>query len=128
MTVLVADDDPGVLNVLRMALQRAGHRVLCARCSDEVEVWFTRQVPDLLVLDAGMPGSMDLASGLRERHVHLRVLYVSGYPISCLPNLQLEAGDSFVQKPFMPAEFVAHVEQMLATDAVDSAGTTPDAG
>lgn len=56
MRILIADDDPNVLEPLEIALTREGFTVLAA--SDGLQAWnvFTREQPDLAVLDVNMPG------------------------------------------------------------------------
>lgn len=54
-TILIADDEPSIVMSLEFLLKRAGYRVLIARTGDDVLQTMTREVPDLLLLDAMMP-------------------------------------------------------------------------
>ena len=55
--VLVVDDEPDVLEVLRVALEERGARVVTASSAAEAVMRFEAERPDVLVTDIGMPGS-----------------------------------------------------------------------
>ena len=50
-TVLVVDDDPGLLRLVQKALQRDGFSVICAASGREAIDWLTRDRADLMLLD-----------------------------------------------------------------------------
>ena len=66
-SVLVADDDPALLVLARAALAPDGHTVTVARNGEEACRLFAEQVPDLVLLDVGMPvvGGYDACARLR---------------------------------------------------------------
>jgi two-component system OmpR family response regulator len=114
-TVLIADDDPHIREVVRFALSRAQIECLEARDGAEALRTFEAARPDLLLLDVLMP-EMD---GLE---VCRRVRAVSSVPILILSSkddevdkvVGLELGaDDYVTKPFSPRELVARVRAAL---------------
>lgn len=111
-TVLVADDDPLVRTVLRMALASLGHRVLEARSVSEVVHFEAESAIDLVILDVNMPGGSTSESldALATRSPRPRVLLLSGEDA---PALAARA-DSFARKPIDLASFQEIVTGLLA--------------
>jgi two-component system cell cycle sensor histidine kinase/response regulator CckA len=117
-TVLVVDDDPSVLNVLRGVLDRAGYEVLSA--GDAVaalEQFEGRRAPvSLLLTDVVMPGmsGMELANRLVVLDPKLKILLIAGLPDH--PQViasVMQKGFSFLPKPFHPKQLVAKVKEIL---------------
>lgn len=119
-TVLVADDDQAVLDVVSTTLTEAGYRVLKARHSDEaLDISAaSRDEIRLLVTDVKMDPYMtgfQLAQCLRLMRVELRVLYISGYVEDEMVRWEVESGvATFLQKPFKPSELIERVKAVLA--------------
>jgi CheY-like chemotaxis protein len=108
-TVLVVDDQDLVRDVVRLALEDAGHRVLLtAAPSEALALVQTEQAIDLVLVDVVMPemDAFELADRLGRRLPDARVLYMSGYTDA------REEGN-FIQKPFSPADLVTTVEGIL---------------
>jgi DNA-binding response OmpR family regulator len=114
-TVLVVEDEVNIGNVVRIALERDGHRVITVRTGEEALAELTRHPISLIVLDLGLPG-MD---GLE---VCRRVRAGSSLPIIMLTARDEEAdrvaglelgADDYVPKPFSPRELAARVKAVL---------------
>ena len=110
--VLVVEDDPVVRRTTRRTLERGGYRVVDAENgSAAIELW--EGLPDkpaLLLTDLVMPGlsGHQVAAALRAFAPGLPVLYTSGYSAEIAGReLELRAGENFVQKPFAPAALLA---------------------
>src|SRR5258706_3317769 len=117
-TVLVAEDDPAVRLLARLALQRSGYQVLEAGNSQEATVIaqeYTNRI-DLLLSDVIMPESAGapLVERLRASRPDLRVLYMSGYTDEAIihPGV-LDEGIPFLQKPFTPHALAQKVREVL---------------
>jgi two-component system OmpR family response regulator len=121
-TVLIADDDPHIREVVRFALGRAG--IGCVEAADGAAALrvFEEARPDVLLLDVLMP-EMDGTEVCR------RVRATSGVPILFLSSkddevdkiVGLEIGaDDYVTKPFSPRELVARVRAALRRAAASS--------
>ena len=110
LQVVVADDDPAVLEIVTEVLTELGHDVLAAVDGQSALalVEHATHRPALLVTDIEMPrlDGRGLTTRLRERWPDLPVLVVSGV-------LPPPSGVAFLQKPFTPDELVAAVQQAL---------------
>jgi excisionase family DNA binding protein len=101
-TILVADDDDNVREVLAEALEGPGRRLLQAKNGLEAVQWATSAPVDLVVLDLLMP-EMDGVEAYRRIHAarpELPVVIVTGHPESDLMLKVLEIGPfTVLQKP-----------------------------
>ena len=122
-TVLLAEDEPGVLEVASKLLSEQGYRVL--RASNGVEAlgvaWMhAPEKIDLLLTDVVMPqmNGKDLADQLEAIHPGTRVLYTSGYTDEVIGHHGvLEEGTRFLQKPFSQPTLAHKVRQVLDEQA-----------
>jgi two-component system, OmpR family, response regulator len=113
--VLVVDDDVHIREVVRFALERAGHRVCEAGDGPRALEAFEREAPDLIVLDIVMPEAdgLDVCRTIRQ-HSRVPILFLSSRDDELDRVLGLElGGDDYVTKPFSPRELVARVKAML---------------
>ena len=120
-TVLVADDEDGVRDLLRKVLTEFGYTVLTARHGrDALMVAGDRSdAIDLLVTDVVMPemSGRELAETLRARQPDLKVLYISGYTDDEVVQRGVSGREvPFLRKPFASEELVRRVREVL--DAV----------
>ncbi len=113
--ILVADDDPTFLLLVRTLLEREGHEVVQACDGEGVLSALDDRRPDLIVLDIEMPGmsGLEVLSRLRPR-VRTPVLVVSGREAESERVLAFDLGaDDYVVKPFLAREFAARVRAAL---------------
>ena len=113
--VLIADDEPTIRQVIGFALEKAGYATVMARNGAEVLQTIRRGVPDLLILDIGMP-EMDGLAVCREirKTSDLPILFLSARDEEIDRVLGLEiGGDDYVTKPFSARELVARVGAIL---------------
>ncbi len=114
-TILVADDDEHILELVSLYLRRAGYGVITAKDGDEALARERDHRPDLLILDVMMPGpdGLQVARQLRQKgDVPIVLLTARGSDIDKIAGLRLGA-DDYVTKPFNPEELVARVEAVL---------------
>jgi DNA-binding response OmpR family regulator len=113
--VLVVDDDPRILRLVRVNLERAGFNVVTATGGAAALEELAAAPPDLAVLDVTMPGidGYTLTQKIRE---------ISNLPIIMLTAMSeqsqkvhgLEIGaDDYLTKPFDPDELVARIRALL---------------
>jgi two-component system cell cycle sensor histidine kinase/response regulator CckA len=118
-TVLIVDDDPQILRLLRAMLGPHNVNVLSApRPSDALKIC-TEEIVDLLISDVSMP-EMDgnnLAERVLKLYPNISVLLISG-AVKEAPVVKATAGRvRFLKKPFFPAELVQLLRTMLADKA-----------
>ena|SRR5438105_4630923 len=113
-TILVVEDTALVLNAVRMILERAKFTVLAAASATEAMrlTEYTKTI-DLLLSDVMMPdmSGPDLAVELKQLRPDMRVILMSGYPDGGM--LVLKYGWYFIQKPFVPIQLVAKINEIL---------------
>lgn len=110
--VLVVEDQQVVRDMLSRTLKSIGLDVLLAKSADEaLRLIDPQDLPDLIISDVLMPGSMDgaeLAARLREQHPSLPVILISG-------NAQIETQEwAFLRKPFSVEELKQAVSEALS--------------
>jgi DNA-binding response OmpR family regulator len=114
-TVLVVDDEPQIVQLVRDYLEHGGFAVLAAQDGQAaLEVARSRR-PDLVILDLGLPGldGLDVTRALRrEGGVPIIMLTARDDESDKLVGLELGA-DDYVVKPFSPKELVARVRAVL---------------
>ncbi len=122
--VLVADDDGHIREVVCFALKRAGYDVTACADGRAALAAFRDRVPDILVLDIGMPETDGLAVCREIRRDHdTPILFLSARNEEIDRVLGLElGGDDYVTKPFSPRELVARVAAILKRTAPASTG------
>ncbi|HEX4579191.1 MAG TPA: response regulator transcription factor, partial [Candidatus Dormibacteraeota bacterium] len=114
-SVLVVDDQPEIVRILRDYLERAGFNVLTAADGAAAVVSTRRDRPDLVVLDLTLPtlDGLDVARALRrESEVPIIMLTARTEEADRVAGLELGA-DDYVTKPFSPREVVARVRAVL---------------
>lgn len=117
-TILVAEDEPFVRELIREVLQRQGYTVLEASNGVEaLEVARRHTGPiHLLLTDVVMPqmNGTDLAAELRSLRPETKVLFMSGYSSRAGRSLAvLESSAMYLTKPFTPEALAAQVRLIL---------------
>ena len=116
-TILVVEDHPVVMEAVREILEHAGFCVLTAVNSTEaikIEGGFYEAI-HLLLSDVMMPDMSGpvIARILKKHRPEMRVMLMSGYSDGDM--LFLNHGWHFIEKPFLPAQLVARVNEVLHT-------------
>jgi two-component system, OmpR family, alkaline phosphatase synthesis response regulator PhoP len=115
-TVLIVEDDPDTVDVVRLYLRRDGHKVLTARDGKEGLRLAQESRPDLLVLDLMLPGldGMEICRSLREEGSDVPVIMLTARveEEDRLTGLDLGA-DDYITKPFSARELAARVRAVL---------------
>ena len=113
--ILIVDDEPKIVRVLRGYLEAASFQVIAAYDGTEALAAFRSQDPDLIVLDLMLPemDGLDVARAIRrESDVPIIMLTARVDETDRLIGLELGA-DDYVTKPFSPREVVARVRAVL---------------
>jgi signal transduction histidine kinase len=117
-TVLVAEDDPNVLNLISESLAAHGFDVIRAENGElALEKIHRGDHPiDILITDVVMPGISGRALALRaaESITGLKVLFMSGYTEEVIQHHGISRSNvAFLQKPFAPGDLVRKVRHLL---------------
>jgi DNA-binding NtrC family response regulator len=120
-SVLLVDDEPLLLQMMRVYLQRLGYSVITSGSTDQAAA-LSSAGPDhfaIAVIDASMGGMsmQELALHLLQANPSLRVLAASGYPVD-MSALEAAAPGrvGFLHKPFPPEMLAATIRSMLAAE------------
>ncbi|HEY5477085.1 MAG TPA: response regulator transcription factor [Tepidiformaceae bacterium] len=114
-TILVADDDPHIVELVSLYLRRAGYSIETAYDGDQALRKVSELQPSLIVLDIMMPGAdgLQVCRTLRRRgNIPILLLTARSSDIDKIAGLRFGA-DDYVTKPFNPDELVARVEAIL---------------
>ena len=114
-TILVVDDEPKIVQLVRDYLERAGYAVRAAGDGKAALALACREKPDLIVLDLGLPelDGLDVTRELRKSSAApIIMLTARGEESDKLVGLELGA-DDYITKPFSPKELVARVRVVL---------------
>ena len=113
--VLVVDDEPQILRVMRASLPIRGYEVLTATSGEDALNQLNKQVPDLVILDLAMPemSGLEVCRRVREfSSVPIIVLSAKGSESDKVAALDLGA-DDYVTKPFGMDELLARARAVL---------------
>lgn len=116
--VLIADDDPGVRDLLVARLEIAGYQTVIARDGREAMTRIKATKPDAMILDIGMP-KMDGFDVLRALQVEkpkgdlpVMVLTARGQPSDVKAAIALGAKD-YLAKPFNSITLLSRIERLI---------------
>ncbi len=115
ISILVTDDDPGILTAIKQALLAHHYDVRVASDGVEALNLFKRSQPDLILLDLMMPRVDGLEVCRQIREVSLTpiiILSIKGSEADIVAALDLGA-DDYLVKPFRLAELLARVRAVL---------------
>jgi len=113
--ILIVDDEPQILRVMRTSLPPRGYEVRTAPGGEEALDEIHKQMPDLIVLDLMMPGmsGLDVCRRVREfSAVPIIVLSAKGAEGDKVAALDAGA-DDYVTKPFGMEELLARLRAVL---------------
>lgn len=116
MNILIAEDDARTREGLRLALVRAGHRVLTAADGEAAVQLYTDEEPDIVCLDIMMPklSGYDVCKAIRRVDKRVPVLFLSAKSEEVDRVLGLELGaDDFLSKPFGVPELLARIAAIV---------------
>lgn len=120
MKVLVVDDEPSIVELVRFTLEREGFTSIAAADGQEALDKVEAGHPDLVLLDLMLPrlGGLDVCRLLRQRHPSLPIIILTARGDETDKVLGLELGaDDYITKPFSPRELVARVRAVLRRTA-----------
>lgn len=117
-TVLLVEDEPVILNLCMMMLEKNGYKVLPAESPGvalEIAQTYGNRI-DLLLTDVIMPqmNGLDLSNKITAYHPDIRILFMSAYTDEIILGYGgFDHGVHFIQKPFTIASLVQNVRKIL---------------
>lgn len=115
MKILVAEDQPLVLQSIIHKLKKEGYDVLGAIDGEQAKEFYAKEKPDLVITDVLMP----FVTGPELIH-YIRSLDGYSVPIIVLSQILMEkdivkcfqlGADDYITKPFLPKELVARINR-----------------
>ncbi len=114
--ILLVDDEPSIVQLAQMYLQREGFRTLAVGDGHAALEAVTRQQPALVVLDVMLPGldGFEVCRRLRAQGNPIPIIMLTARDEDVDKIVGLELGaDDYLTKPFNPRELVARVKAIL---------------
>ncbi len=127
-TILVVDDEPKIVELITMNLERDGFNVISARDGYAAMDKVTKHLPDLIILDIMMPDMDGFETLKRIREVStvpVIFLSVKGQEFDRVRGLDLGA-DDYMTKPFSPRELVSRIKAILRRTEAKSLTATDE--
>ena len=126
--VLLVDDDPSIIEVLKLYFEKEGYQVVTCMQGDKAFAVFNTSKPDIIILDLMLPGTdgNDICREIRKTSdVPIIMLTARTDTLDKIIGLELGA-DDYIPKPFEPKEVLARVKAVLRrTERRDNPQTAP---
>lgn len=117
--VLLVDDDPEIIESIRIPLQAKGYAVLVARDGNQGLAMAERERPDLVILDMMMPkrsGFLVLEKLRRSHEAPLKVIMITANEGSRHKAYAEMLGvDDYLRKPFAMDRLMDSIDRLLAS-------------
>ena len=113
--VLLVDDDPGIIEVLKLYFEKEGYQVSTCMQGDKAIAAFNAFVPDIVILDLMLPGmdGNDICREIRKTSdCPIIMLTARTDTLDKIVGLELGA-DDYIPKPFEPKEVLARVKAVI---------------
>lgn len=123
-SILLVDDEPSIIQLARMYLEREGYRVLDVRDGEAALEAVASHRPALIVLDIMLPklDGLEVCRQLRAKNDSVAILMLTARDEDIDKILGLELGaDDYLTKPFNPRELVARVKAILRRGEMQTA-------
>ena len=114
-TVLICDDQPDIVNALKIYLAPEGYRLLEAHTGRQALELVKRETVHLLLLDVMMPEMDGITATARIREIsNVPIILLTAKSETAEKVLGLNVGaDDYITKPFVPVEVLARVRSQL---------------
>ena len=122
-SILVIDDEPAIRDMLQIALDAAGFKVVLAEDVKQAYPIIIDTPPDLILLDWMMPGTsgIELLRRLRRDEINVPVIMLTAKVEEASKIAGLDSGaDDYIAKPFSPRELVSRVKAILRRTSEES--------
>ncbi|MCK4261469.1 response regulator [bacterium] len=116
--ILIVDDEPHIIKVLTIRLEKAGYEVIAAMDGQETLNKVRKEMPDLIILDLMLPGidGYKVCRLLKfdERYKHIPIIVLTARVEEEDRKRSMEVGaDEYITKPIKPDEFLDTIKKHL---------------
>jgi len=123
--ILVVEDDPNIMNLILILLERQGYEVMTAPSAEEGIALAAARLPDLILMDVALPGIDGLEATRRlkaaEATGRIPIVAVTAQAMRADEEKASRAGcDGFIVKPLATREFLRAVSRFLGEDSLAS--------
>ncbi len=125
ITVVCVEDDPEMIDLIRLILARQGYDVIGANGGREGLETIRKTLPDLVLLDLMMPDmdGWEVYQQMRDneatRHIPVIVVTAKAQSVDKMLALQIAKVDDYITKPFGPAELLTSVIRVLKEAGIE---------
>ena len=111
--VLIVDDEPALLDALRLALERAGREVVACRTFEDACEQLLTKAFDVLVTDVrlGAFNGIQLAVIARDKSPLMRIIVFSGFDDPVLKAEAASLGGTYLLKPITAESLLEHIAE-----------------
>ena len=122
--ILIVDDEPDIVRLLQMKLQRSGYEVVTAYCGSDAVLKAEEERPDAVLLDAMMPGMDGFTAMIRiKQNIKPAPIVLMLTALDTYDDMKYaltNGADDYVTKPFSPRDLMSRLNVALI-----KAGKTP---
>ncbi len=116
--ILIAEDEPDILEILQFNLEMEGYTVVTAKNGDEAIAQAKKHQPDLIILDIMMPGKNGIETcnllRLNPAFSHTLIVFLTALSDEATEIRGLETGaDDYLTKPISPKVLVSKVNALF---------------
>ncbi len=129
--ILCIEDEPEMIDLIRVILGRRGYQVEGAIGGREGLEAIERDPPDLVLLDLMMPDVdgwevyRQLRAKAESKDIRVIVVTAKAQEVDRVLGLQIAGVNDYLVKPFSPKQLAESVERVLGTSGVKKTGTAP---
>jgi two-component system phosphate regulon response regulator PhoB len=132
--ILIVEDDPDILELLRYNLSKEGYQVILAQEGEKAFTLTQKHLPDLILLDLMLPGlngrevCRRFKSDPQTQNIPVIMVTAKGEEMDRVVGLELGAED-YIVKPFSIRELILRVQKVLSrSEAIPAAPTLLKSG
>ena len=114
-SIMVIDDDPNILQLLRRTLEVEGYDAILAADGASAMMILRNCKPDLIILDIMMPGpdGYMVLEDIRQSYNIPVIMLTAKRDVTSLQKALALGADDYVKKPFRPKELMARIRAKL---------------
>lgn len=127
--IMIVEDDPAIRDELALLLKNEGYQPISVTAFENIPTQVSESVPDLILLDLGLPGKdgLSLCAELR-RNLNTPIIFVTSHDSTYdeLHALSL-GGDDYITKPYNVPVLLARIRSVLRRSGTKSGSEFPTA-